>query len=55
MMNMKTYYDNMEREEDTSLCFPKVMSRDLIQNLVASMSDDQALGEWELCTVEDVK
>jgi hypothetical protein len=45
---MKTYYDSVLKEENISLRFPWFKNWDGIQNLMASMADDLALGEWEL-------
>jgi hypothetical protein len=51
---MKTYYDVVLKKEDTALRFPSVKNGDRVQKLVASIPDDQALGEWELHTLEDM-
>jgi len=51
----KTYYDNMLKEENTSLHFPSIQNGDGVHKLVASMPDDQALGEWEVHTLKDMK
>jgi hypothetical protein len=52
---MKPSYDNVLKEENTALRFPSVKNVDGVQVLVASIPDDQALGEWELHTLEDMR
>jgi hypothetical protein len=52
---MKTYNDNVQKEENTALRFPSFKISDGVQKLVASLPDDLALREWELQTIEDVK
>jgi len=49
---MKTYYDKVLKEENTTLRLPRFKNGDGIHKLVASMPVDEALGEWELHTLE---
>jgi hypothetical protein len=51
---MKTYQDNILKEENTALRFRSVKNGDGVQKLMASMPDDLALGEWEIHTHEDM-
>jgi hypothetical protein len=53
--SMKTYSNNVLKEENTALRFPRVKNGDGIQKFVASRPDDLALGEWELHTLEDMR
>jgi len=52
---MKTYYDNMLKKENTTLRFPSFKNGDGVQKVVARMPYDQALKEWHLYTVEDMR
>jgi len=42
------YYDNVLKEGNVALHFPSFKNGDRVQKLVASMRDDQTLGEWEV-------
>jgi hypothetical protein len=52
---IKTYYDSVRKEENTALHFPSFKNGDVVLKLAASMPDDQALGEWKLHTLEDMR
>jgi hypothetical protein len=54
-IGLNTYYDNVLKIENTALHFPSVKNEDGVKKLVACMQDDQALGEWELHTVENMR
>jgi len=54
-MGMKRFYDKVMREENTALSFPIFEHWDGGQNLVTSRPDDQAIAEWELHTLEDMR
>jgi len=54
-MGMKTYYDNMLKKGHTALRLQSFRNGDGVQNLVASMRDDQGLGECEPHTPEDIR
>ena len=52
---MKTYYDKVLKVETPGLRFPNFKYGDGILKLVAVLPDDQALREWELPTLEDMR
>jgi len=52
---MKMCNDNMLKEENTTLGFPRFKNGDGIQKVMASMPNDQAHEEGELHTLEDMR
>jgi hypothetical protein len=52
---MKTYYNNVLKEENTTLRFRSFTHEDRVQKLVPRMPDNQYLREWELHTLEDMR
>jgi len=52
---MKTYYDILLMEPNSIFRFRRFKNGDGVQKLVVSLPDDQALGEWEQHTPEDMR
>jgi hypothetical protein len=52
---MKMYYDNVLKGGITAPHFPIFKNRDGVPKLVASMPDNQVVGEWELHTLDDIR
>jgi hypothetical protein len=52
---LKRDYDNMLKEDNTTLGIPSFKNGDGVQKLVASMPHDLGLVDWELHTIEDMK
>ena len=52
---LKTYQDNVLKEENTAMCVPSFKNGDGIQKLVGSMPADQARWQWELDTLKDMR
>jgi hypothetical protein len=52
---IKTYYDNLLKEENTPLHFRSFKNGDGIQKLVATIADEEALWVWELPILEDMR
>jgi len=53
--SIKTYYDILPMEENTTLRFPNFKNRDGILKLVARMVDNQTFGECELHPLEAMR
>jgi len=53
--NLKTYNDNMLKGENTPRRVPSFKNGDDLQKLVASIPDVQALEQWELHSLEDMR
>jgi hypothetical protein len=51
---MKTYYGNVLEQQNTPLRFLGFNNSDSVQKIVATVPDNQALGEWELHTLNDM-
>jgi len=52
---IQTCYDNMRNDAKTTLFIRSFKNMDAIHKLVARMPAYQAIGEWELHTLEDMR
>jgi hypothetical protein len=55
LLDFETRNNNVLKEEHTALRFPSFKHGDGVQMLLASVSNDQAVGEWELHTLEGMR
>jgi hypothetical protein len=52
---VKLYSADVQREKYTAVGFPNFNNGDGVAKPMACMQGDQALGEWELNTLENMK